>query len=255
MLPEFDLSGHVALITGGNGGIGRGIAVGLARAGADIVIAARNEAKTTAVVEEIEALGRRCLGLCCDVTRRDEIEAAVGRAQAEFGRLDVLVNNAGIARAAPPETMAEDAWDLVLDTNLKATFLFAQAAYPLLKQNGGGKIINIASEFSLFGSPRVASYSASKGGVVQLTKSLAVAWAAANIQVNAILPGWIRTDMTQGVMDNPALYQQIVSRTPADRFGEPEELAGAAIFLASHASAFVTGQTLAVDGGFSIYGV
>ena len=252
MLEQFDLSGRVALVTGGNGGIGQGIAVGLAKAGADIVIAARNEAKTAAAVREIEALGRRCLGIRSDVMLRDDMNSCVRQSVEAFGHLDVLVNNAGITRGARPEATSEADWDLVLDTNLKSAFLFAQAAFPFLKENGGGKVINIASEYSIFGSPRVASYSASKGGVVQLTKSFAVAWARDNIQVNAILPGWIRTDMTQPMIDNADQYRRIIERTPADRFGEPDELAGAAVFLASRASGFVTGQTLAVDGGYSI---
>jgi 2-dehydro-3-deoxy-D-gluconate 5-dehydrogenase len=248
----FDLSGRVALVTGGNGGIGRGIALGLAGAGADVVIAARNEAKTRAVVAEVEALGRRAAGVGCDVLSRAEIDAAVEAAREAFGRLDILVNNAGIAAGGPPHEIAEETWDRVVDTNLKAVFQCSQAAYPLLKASGRGKVINIGSEYSLFGSPTVVPYSASKGGVIQLTKSLAVAWARDGIQVNAIIPGWITTDMTEGVKRNEQLYGAIVGRTPARRFAEPEELAGTAVFLASGASDFVTGQSIAVDGGYSI---
>ena len=162
------------------------------------------------------------------------------------------MNNAGIAAMVEPHRMSDDEWSAVLDTNLTSVFRFCRAAYPLLKEKGG-KIINIGSMYSLFGSPVVPSYSASKGGVVQLTKSLAVAWARKNIQVNALLPGWITTEMTAPVKDEmPAMYQGIVDRTPAGRFGEPEECAGAAVFLASRASDFVTGQSVAVCGGYSV---
>lgn len=252
MQHPFDLTDRIALVTGGNGGIGRGIALGLARAGADVVVAARDEGKTTAVVSEIAALGRRCLGVRCDVRDRDDIARAVEAALAEFGTLSILVNNAGIARGGPPESIAQEAWDAVIDTNLTASFLCAQAVYPAMVAAGGGKIINIGSEYSLFGSAAVVPYSASKGGVIQLTKSLAVAWAKDNIQVNVIIPGWITTDMTRPVIDNQDRYDDIIRRTPARRFGEPEELAGAAVFLASSASDFVTGQSLAVDGGYAI---
>jgi 2-deoxy-D-gluconate 3-dehydrogenase len=249
---EFDLSGRVAFVTGGNGGIGLGMALGLARAGADIVIAARNVEKSDAAAGEIRAVGRRCTTVACDVSRREDVKNAVAVALDAFGRLDIVVNNAGVAIRGAPESLQEDAWDRVLDINLKGTFLCAQAAHPALVAAGGGKIINVGSEYSLFGSPVVPSYSASKGGVVQLTKSLAVAWARDNIQVNTIIPGWIRTDMTAGVIADSREYDRIVGRTPARRFGEPSELAGAAVFLASKASDFITGQCIVVDGGFSI---
>ena len=249
---EFDLSGMVAIVTGGNGGIGRGIALGLARAGADIALAARNRDKLAATAAEVEALGRRCLALSCDVTIRADIEAAVAETTAKLGPPGILVNNAGVAGGGPPETIPEETWDAILDTNLKASFVFAQAVFPAMKELGRGKVINIGSEYSLFGSSHGLPYSASKGGVVQLTKSLAVAWAAANIQVNCIIPGWITTDMTAPAKANDVFYQQIIARTPARRFGEPEELAGTAVWLASRASDFVTGQSIPVDGGYSI---
>ena len=251
-LSDFDLTGSIAIVTGGNGGIGRGIALGLARAGADVAIAARNREKTAATVREVQALGRRCLGLDCDVRDRADIERAVEMVRRELGRVSILVNNAGVAAGGRPEAIAEDVWDRVLDTNLKAVFQFSQACYADMVANGRGKVINIGSEYALFGSPTVLPYSASKGGVVQLTKSLAVAWARDNIQVNCIIPGWITTDMTAGLKANEAAYRRIVERTPARRFGDPEECAGAAVFLASRASDFITGQCLAVDGGYSI---
>ena len=247
----FDLSGRVALVTGGNGGIGRGIALGLAGAGADLVILGRDEAKNAAVVEEARALGRRAIGVACDVRERGQIEAAFAIAESEFGRLDILVNNAGIAAGGRPEEIPTETWDAVLGTNLTAMFHACQVAYPFLAASEHGKVINIGSEYSLFGAAGVLPYSASKGGVVQLTKSLAVAWARDGIQVNCIVPGWIRTEMTAGVQANERNYNRIVERTPARRFGEPEELAGAAVFLASEASDFVTGVVLPVDGGYA----
>jgi 2-deoxy-D-gluconate 3-dehydrogenase len=247
----FDLSGTVALVTGGNGGIGRGIADGLADAGASVVIAARNEAKTTAAVAAIQSRGGTAIGIACDVNVRADLEAAVARCESKYGRLDILVNNAGMGRGGPAQTISEEDWQITIDTNLSAMLWGSQVAYPLLKASGRGKVINIASEYSLFGSGRALAYSASKGGVVQLTKSMAVGWAEDGIQVNAIVPGWITTDMTAPVKDSGAMYDGILYRTPAGRFGEPEELAGAGVFLASHASDFVTGIVLPVDGGYA----
>lgn len=252
MLKEFDLTDKVAIVTGGNGGIGRGIALGLARAGADIIIAARNEEKTASVVDEVHSLSRRCLGIHCDVTDRNDINVTVETTLHEFGKLNILVNCAGISNGGPPQTIPEETWETVLNTNLKATFNFCQAVYPLFIKAGSGKVINIGSEYSIFGSALVLPYSVSKGGVIQLTKSLAIAWAGDNIQVNAIIPGWIRTDMTAGVISTKAWYDAIIQRTPAGRFGEPNEVAGAAIFLSSPASDFITGQNIIVDGGYSI---
>jgi 2-deoxy-D-gluconate 3-dehydrogenase len=203
-------------------------------------------------VREVEALGRGCLGLRCDVRRREDIDATVEAVSSKLGRISILVNNAGVAGGGRPEELAEEVWDRVVDTNLKAGFLFAQACHAAMLKNGWGKVINIGSEYSLFGSAQVLPYSASKGGVVQMTKSLAVAWARDNIQVNCIIPGWIRTDMTQGAINNEASFKRIVERTPARRFGEPAECAGAAVFLASRASDFITGQSIFVDGGYSI---
>jgi len=247
----FSLTGRTALITGGNGGIGRGIALGLAKAGANILIAGRNQSKTDKVVEEAISLGVACTGIQCDVSSKADRSAAIELAQERFGGLDILVNNAGISAGGPAEAIPEETWDEVMNINLKAVFRFSQAAYPLLKDSVSGKIINIGSEYSLFGSAFVVPYSASKGGVIQLTKSLAVAWAKDNIQVNAIIPGWITTDMTAPVEASP-MFDTIVARTPAARFGDPQELQGAAVLLASSASDFITGISLPVDGGYSI---
>jgi 2-deoxy-D-gluconate 3-dehydrogenase len=248
----FDLSGRAAIVTGGNGGIGRGIAIGLAEVGADVCIAARDQKKAESVRVEIEALGRRCITVPCDVNKATDIAATLDATREAFGGLQILVNNAGVAAFSAPEVMTDEEWVDVIETNLSSMFRLCRAAFPLLSE-AGGKIINIGSMYSLFGSPMVPSYSASKGGVIQLTKSLAVAWAPQNIQVNALLPGWITTDMTAPVIDDmPDMYRRIVDRTPAGRFGEPEECAGTAVFLASRASDFVTGQSVAVCGGYSV---
>jgi len=251
-MQEFDLSGRTALVTGGNGGIGRGIALALARAGADVAIVGRNETKNDAVRAEIEAFGRRCVSWEVDVTDGDAVQWAVARTCERLGDLRVLVNNAGIHAANTPQDMTDEEWQSVIDTNLTAVFRLSRAAHPVMKRAGGGKIINIGSEYSLFGSPNGASYAASKGGVIQLTRSLAVSWARHNIQVNAIVPGWIHTDMTAPLHQADALRNHILARTPAARFGAPEELAAAAVLLAGSGSDFITGQSIAVDGGYSI---
>jgi 2-deoxy-D-gluconate 3-dehydrogenase len=192
------------------------------------------------------------VGIRCDVRNRDDIRNVVKITLCALGAVNILVNNAGVSDGGLPQSVSEEVWDRVLDTNLKAAFFFSQAVFPALVEAGGGKIINIGSEYSIFGSAGVLPYSVSKGGVIQMTKSLAVAWASSNIQVNAIIPGWIRTDMTASVIDYQPMHQRIVQRTPAGRFGEPEEVAGTAIFLASAASNFITGQAIVVDGGYSV---
>ena len=250
----FDLHGKVAIVTGGNGGLGRGMAVGLAGAGADIVIAARNQAKMAAVATEFrQTYGVRVLELRVDVCQEADVQAMVEQTLHAFGRVDILVNNAGTnIRKTPQELTAVD-WQMVLDTNLRSAFLCSQAVYAPMVRGGGGKIINNGSMFSLFGGSHVLAYAASKGGVVQLTKSLAVSWAKDNIQVNVILPGWLHTDLTNGaIRELPGLYERVLARTPQGRWGQPEDLAGAAVFLASRASDFVTGVALPVDGGYSV---
>lgn len=249
----FDLSGKAAIVTGGNGGIGRGIAVGLAAAGADVCIAGRDEEKNERVRRELDELGARAISSPCDVNVEADIASTIAATEEAFGGLNILVNNAGIAALNAPEHMTDEEWGSVIQTNLSSVFKFSRAAHAALAKSGGGKIINIGSMYSIFGSPLAPSYSASKGGVIQLTKSLAIAWAKDNIQVNAILPGWITTDMTAPIKNDMLdLYEAIVARTPAGRFGEPEECAGIAVFLASEAANFVTGQDIAVCGGYSI---
>jgi 2-deoxy-D-gluconate 3-dehydrogenase len=250
----FSLEKKVAIVTGGNGGIGKGIAHGFASMGADIAIVARKSQKTEAAANEIrEAYGVRCLGLLCDVTDEAAVKQMAEKVQQELGRIDILVNNAGInIRNLPQDYDASD-WDQVLAGNLRSAFLCAKSVYPAMKATGGGKIINIGSMTSIFGGAKLAAYGASKGGIVQLTQSLAVAWAEENIQVNAILPGWIDTELTQQArIDIPELNDTVIARTPTGRWGQPSELAGTAIFLASAASEFVTGVALPVDGGYSI---
>ena len=248
----FDLTGKVAVITGGNGGIGLGIAMGLAGAGANIVIAARSVEKTAQALEDIRTLGVEAHGITVDVTQEPAIQRMVTSTIDHMGRRDIRVNNSGIAVRAQPQELTASQWDSVVDVNLRAAFLASKEAYAQMVKAGGGKVINVGSMYSIFGSDWGSPYAASKGGLVQLTKSLAVAWAKDNIQVNAVLPGWIVTDLTRGIQDaDPNRYDNISRRIPTGRWGEPSELAGAAVFLASTASDYVTGATLAVDGGYS----
>jgi 2-deoxy-D-gluconate 3-dehydrogenase len=248
----FDLSGRVAVITGGNAGIGLGIAKGLASAGAAIVIAGRRADKSLEAAREIESLSASTAAVEVDVCREESCRAMVETTLERFGRLDILVNNAGTTIRKQPETFTLAEWNNVMDTNLNGAFLCAHAAYPHMKNGGGGKIINIGSMLSIFGASFAAPYAASKGGIVQMTKALACAWAKDNIQANAILPGWIDTPLTQSARrEVPGLNERVLARTPASRWGEPQDLAGIAIFLASAASDFITGTAIPVDGGYS----
>ncbi len=245
----FDLTGKVAVVTGGNGGIGLGMAQGIASLGAKIVIAGRNAAKAESALASLPG----AVFVAADVTKKADCEALVARAVEVFGRLDVLVNNAGTSIRKMPQDFSEAEWHAVLDTNLTSAFLCAQAAYPAMMAAGGGKMINIGSMMSLFGAPYATPYAASKGGIVQMTRALATAWAKDNIQVNAVLPGWIDTDLTRRAREQvDGLHASVEKRTPHGRWGTPADLAGVAAFLASSASDFVTGTAIPVDGGFSI---
>ena len=248
----FDLTGRVALVTGGNGGIGLAMAQGLAQAGATLVLTGRDAAKGEAAAA---ALGPDAIFVPADITDPDAAQRLVAATEAQWGRLDILINNAGTSVRKQPEALSLADWRHVLDTNLTSCFVCSQAAYPAMLRAGGGKIINIGSMLSLFGAAFAAAYGASKGGVMQLTRSLATAWAKDNIQVNAVLPGWIETALTDGAREQVAgLYERVLARSPAGRWGKPEDLAGVAVFLASGASDFVTGTAIPVDGGYSVQG-
>ena len=251
----FDLTGRVAIVTGGNGGLGLAMARGLARAGASIALAARDESKGQAAVKELTASAPRTRFYAFEASSASSCRKLIETVVGDFGACDVLINNAGMNRRKPPEQISEQEWHEILDVNLGAALFCAQAAYPHMKAAGRGKILNVGSMYSLFGAATVAAYAASKGGLVQLTRSLACAWAPDNIQVNAILPGWVDTELTRRARLQVAeLHDFVVARTPAGRWGEPDDLAGAAAFLCSPASDFVTGTALPVDGGYSARG-
>jgi 2-dehydro-3-deoxy-D-gluconate 5-dehydrogenase len=249
----FDLTGRVALVTGGNGGIGLGMARGMAEAGAAIAIAGRNAAKSEAAAAELAKLGVKTAVVSGDVTDEAECRKLVAETVARLGRLDILVNNAGINIRKPAQELALGEWKEVLETNLTSAFVCCQAAYPAMKQAGGGKIVNIGSMLSIFGAAFAPAYGASKGGIVQLTRALASGWAKDNIQVNAVLPGWIDTELTRAAREQvKGLNAMVLMRTPAGRWGAPNDLSGIAVFLASRASDFITGAAIPVDGGYSV---
>jgi 2-deoxy-D-gluconate 3-dehydrogenase len=249
----FSLQNRVAFVTGGNGGIGLGMAKGLGAAGAAVVIAGRNKQKAQSALAELRSVGAQAEFIELDALEEASCHQAVQRAVERFGRLDILVNNAGTTVRKQPEELTVQEWHLVMDTNLTSAFLCSQAAYPHMVRAGGGKIINIGSMMSVFASSYATPYAASKGGIVQLAKSLAVAWAKDNIQVNAILPGWIDTDLTRKAREQvQGLNERVLARTPAQRWGMPDDFAGIAVFLAAPASNFITGAAIPVDGGYSV---
>jgi 2-deoxy-D-gluconate 3-dehydrogenase len=244
----FDLSGKVAIVTGGNKGLGQGIALALAEAGADIaVVSTRSETET---VEAIKALGRRAIHIAADLTSTEPILHIVSTSLAELGGLDILVNNAGMIRRADSVDFTEADWDAVIDLNLKSAFFLSQAAGRHMIAQGAGKIINIASMLSFQGGIRVPSYTASKSGIAGITKLLANEWASKGVNVNAIAPGYMATDNTAALQADEARNRSILERIPAGRWGNPSDMAGAAVFLASKASDYVNGITLPVDGGW-----
>jgi len=248
----FDLHGKLALVTGGNGGIGLGIARGLAQAGASVAIAGRNAAKHRTAVETLEGLGGQAIGIIADVTDAADIKRMVAETVERLGGLDILIANAGMNIRKAPQDYTLEEWHQIVNTNLTSVFTCCQAVYPEMQRRGGGKIVTIGSMASLLGFDIASVYAATKGAVVQLTRSLAMAWAKDNIQVNSILPGWIETDLTKRARQVvPGLHERVVQRTPADRWGQADDLAGAAVFFSSRASDFVTGTALPVDGGFS----
>lgn len=244
----FDLSGKVAIVTGGNKGLGQGIALALAEAGADIaVVSTRPESET---VEAVKALGRRAIHIAADLTSTEPIPHIASTTLSQLGGLDILVNNAGMIRRADSVDFTEADWDAVIDLNLKSAFFLAQAAGRHMIAQGSGKIINIASMLSFQGGIRVPSYTASKSGIAGITKLLANEWAAKGVNVNAIAPGYMATDNTAALQADEARNKSILERIPAGRWGTPSDMAGAAVFLASKASDYVNGITLPVDGGW-----
>ena len=251
----FDLNGRVAIITGGNGGIGLGMALGLASSGASIAIVGRNSEKNKTASKKLEATGANVIAIEKDVTNDLAGTEVATEVQNKFGRIDILINNAGSNIRKRPEDLSLDEFRWVQDTNLTSAFVFSQAMYPHFKKVSGGKIINIGSMYSLFGGPVSTAYSVSKGGIVQMTKSMAAAWATDKIQVNAVLPGWIDTELTRTAREQiDGLYEKQLARIPDGRWGTPEDHAGIAVFLASNASNYITGTAIPVDGGFSISG-
>jgi len=250
----FDLTGRTAIVTGGSTGLGRQMAEGLAEMGANIVLCARKKERCEKAAEELGALGVKTLALACDVRNAEEIQKVVDSTVASFGKIDILINNAGASWGAPIEEMKLEHWNKVIETNLTGTFLFSQAVGKVMVSQRRGKIINIASVAGLRGSPpqfQAIGYQASKGGVIIFTKDLACKWAMHNIHVNAIAPGWFPTNMSGVLIErNRELLRQ---KIPLGRFGNDSDLKGAAVFLASAASDFITGQVLSVDGGQSAW--
>jgi len=245
----FDLDGKVAIVTGASRGLGKAMAVGLAKAGADVVVT--DILDTSKVVEEIKKIGRKSIGLLVDVSNKSSVEAMVKQTLEEFRRIDILVNNAGILRMGNAESMGKDDWDKVIDVNLTGQFLCAQAVGKQMIKQKSGNIINIASIAGLGGYAQSAVYSASKAGIILMTKSLAVEWGSHNIRVNAICPGVFATDMTDSFLKDRQFMEMINSRVPLKRYAKPDELVGSVIFLASKASDYMTGHALVIDGGWT----
>lgn len=249
-LNSFSLAGRTALVTGAGRGLGRGMALGLAEAGADVVLAGRTVETLESVAREIGALGREALPVVADVTSPADQDQLVRLAMGRFGRIDVLVNNAGATFRTPSEDYPEEQWDRVMNVNLKGPFQLMQQVGRVMIAQGGGSIINVGSLIAVIGMPNIPAYAASKAGIEELTRCLAVEWAKHHIRVNAITPGYFRTDMTAGLDQDPDRGPKIALRIPMKRWGEPADLKGVVVFLASDASAYVTGVSIPVDGGW-----
>jgi NAD(P)-dependent dehydrogenase (short-subunit alcohol dehydrogenase family) len=253
--PGLDLKSKIAVVIGGTSGIGRTLALGLAQAGADVVATGRREDLVRSLADEIREMGRKSLVVASDVTSRTSIEALHSAVLAEFGHVDILLNCAGITKRTPTMEVSDAEWDAIMETNFSGTVRACQIFGRKMIERKYGRIINIASVASGRGFFEVAAYAASKAGVVSLTKTLAVEWAKHGVCVNAIAPGVFRTDLNKALLDGTARGQEFLTRTPMGRFGNLDELVGAAVFLASDSASFVTGHVLAVDGGFLASGV
>jgi NAD(P)-dependent dehydrogenase (short-subunit alcohol dehydrogenase family) len=251
MLKELSLTGKVAIITGSTKGIGRGIAEGMALSGANVVVVSRNQQECDAVAAELQKHAVQAIGIKTDVTNMQEVEELVRKTVDTFGRIDILVNNAGSAITKKAENLTEEDWDRVINIDLKAVFFCAQLVGRQMIQQKSGKIINLASILGLVGEKQVLPYCVAKGGVIQMTKALALEWARYNIQVNAICPGYIITPMNATELSQEKIYKHITGKIPMNRLGEVNELAGAAVFLASDAANYMTGQTMTIDGGWT----
>ncbi len=249
---RFDMHQRVVLITGGGQGLGKAMAQALAQAGAALVVTSREEAKAQAAAQELQAIGgQRCLGLSCDVTQPQQVQAVVERVLAEWGQIDVLINNAGVNIRGPIEELTLEQFLQVQQTNVVGTWLFCRAVGPHIKARRAGRVINVGSMLSVVSIAGRTPYAASKGAVLQLTRTLALEWAPFNITVNAILPGPFGTEMNRPLLNDPEKYQAFVRQIPLGRWGEPEEIGGLVLFLASDASSFVTGAGITIDGGWT----
>lgn len=250
----FPLTGKTAIITGASRGIGKAIAKGFAKAGADLVLVSRSRGALETLAREVDGSGRKAFPIVADIGVPEAIQRAVDAAEKISPRIDILVNNAGISPVLKrAEELTLNEWEEILRVNLTGTFLFCQAVGKVMIQQGAGKIINMVSVGAVVGFPRQIGYCVTKGGILQLTKVLALDWARFNIQVNAIGPSYLETELTQGMRESKVISENLLRRTPMGRFGKPEEVVGAALYLASDASSYVTGQTLFVDGGWLAY--
>jgi NAD(P)-dependent dehydrogenase (short-subunit alcohol dehydrogenase family) len=249
VLDRFRLDGKIAIVTGGSRGLGKVIANALAEAGASVVVTARTQDSADAAAKAITA--SKAIGLAVDVTRGVEVDAMVSRTLDTFGRVDILVNNAGINIRGPIETLSEDDWDAVIDTNLKGPWLCCRAVAPLLKRQGSGRVINVSSMLGEISLPDRTPYASSKGGLTLMTKTLALEWAKSGVTINALCPGPFLTEINTALVNDPVVKAAMESKIPLGRWGDPQELGPAAVFLASDASSFMTGATLFIDGGYT----
>lgn len=252
-LPSFELTGRVAVVTGASRGIGRALAIGLAEAGADVAVLARSKADLEKVASEIRGIGRKAYAYVVDITKREDIEESLRKIAEEAGSIDILVNNAGMNIRTPALDVTEEIWQKLVDTNMKSAFMMSQTAAQYMKNNDKSKIINIASVDGFVGATTGVVYGMTKAALIHMTKVLAIEWAQYNIHVNAIGPWYFKTQITEEKLSNPEYLEYVLSRTPLKRIGEFEDLVGPTVFLSSDASDFVTGQTMYVDGGLTVF--